>query len=143
MLFRSCQAEKKEDVVEPGKPNVAGWIIPADCVHRRYPNVAILMPKSMGRACGGLCSICQRMYGFQQGDLNFDLDKLKGKVSLDEHLEASIAYFENVSQLRDILITGGDALMSNNKTLRKILQSVYQMAKRKRRENKNRKEGGK
>ncbi len=97
----------------------------------------------MGRACGGLCSICQRMYGFQQGDLNFDLDKLKGKVSLDEHLEASIAYFENVSQLRDILITGGDALMSNNKTLRKILQSVYQMAKRKRRENKNRKEGGK
>jgi len=33
--------------------------------------------------------------------------------------------------------------MSTNKTLRKILQSVYQMAKRKRRANKNRKEGKK
>jgi lysine 2,3-aminomutase len=141
--FGNINAWEKEDVVEPGKPNVAGWIIPDDCIHRRYPDVAILIPKSMGRACGGLCSICQRMYGFQHGDLNFDLEKLKAKASLDGRLEASIAYFENDSQLRDILITGGDALMSTNKTLRKILQSVYQMAKRKRRANMNRKEGGK
>lgn len=141
--FGHINAWEKEDVVEPGKPNAAGWIIPDDCIHRRYPNVAILIPKSMGRACGGLCSICQRMYGFQQGDLNFNLEKLKAKVSLDGRLEASIAYFENDSQLRDILITGGDALMSTNKTLRKILQSVYQMAKRKRQANLNRKEGEK
>ncbi len=141
--FGNINAWEKEDIVEPGKPNAAGWIIPDDCIHRRYPNVAILIPKSMGRACGGLCSICQRMYGFQHGDLNFNLEKLQAKVSLDDRLEASIAYFENDSQLRDILITGGDALMSTNKTLRKILQSVYQMAKRKRRANKNRKEGEK
>jgi lysine 2,3-aminomutase len=141
--FGNITAWEKEDVVEPGKPNAAGWIIPDGCIHRRYPNVAILIPKSMGRACGGLCSICQRMYGFQQGDLNFNLEKLKAKVSLDGRLEASIAYFENDSQLRDILITGGDALMSTNKTLRKILQSVYQMAKRKRRANLGRKEGEK
>ncbi|MBA3013256.1 MAG: KamA family protein [Proteobacteria bacterium] len=141
--FGNIKAWEKEDVVEPGKPNAAGWIIPDDCIHRRYPNVAILIPKGMGRACGGLCSICQRMYGFQQGDLNFNLEKLKARVSLDGRLEASTAYFENDSQLRDVLITGGDALMSNNKALRKILQSVYQMAKRKRRANMNRKEGEK
>ena len=141
--FGNINAWEKEDVVEPGKPNAAGWIIPDDCIHRRYPNVAILIPRSMGRACGGLCSICQRMYGFQYGDLNFNLEKLKAKVSLDGRLESSIAYFENDSQLRDILITGGDALMSTNKTLRKILQSVYQMAKRKRRANMDRKEGEK
>ena len=141
--FGNINAWEKEDIVEAGKPNAAGWFIPDDCIHRRYPNVAILIPKSLGRACGGLCSICQRMYGFQYGDLNFDLEKLKANVSLDDHLEASIAYFENDSQLRDILITGGDALMSTNKTLRKILQSVYKMAKRKRRANMDRKDGEK
>ena len=141
--FGNIKAWEKEDVVRCGKPNAAGWIIPDGCIHRRYPNVAILIPKSMGRACGGLCSICQRMYGFQHGDLNFNLEKLKVKSSFDSRLEASIAYFEDDSQLRDILITGGDALMSTNKTLRKILQSVYQMAKRKRKANKGRKEGEK
>jgi lysine 2,3-aminomutase len=141
--FGTIHAWEKEDIVEPGKPNVAGWIIPDDCIHRRYPNVAILIPKSMGRACGGLCSICQRMYGFQQGDLNFDLEKLQIKKSFDERLEASISYFENDSQLRDILITGGDSLMSTNKTLRKIFQSIYNMAKRKRRANRKRKDGEK
>jgi len=141
--FGTIHAWEKEDIVEPGKPNVAGWIIPDTCIHRRYPNVAILIPKSMGRACGGLCSICQRMYGFQQGDLNFDLEKLQVKNSFGERLEASISYFENDSQLRDILITGGDALMSTNKTLRKVFQSIYNMAKRKRRANRKRKDGEK
>jgi lysine 2,3-aminomutase len=141
--FGNIHAWEKEDIVEPGKPNVAGWIIPDTCIHRRYPNVAILIPKSMGRACGGLCSICQRMYGFQQGDLNFDLEKLQVKKSFGERLEASISYFENDSQLRDILITGGDSLMSTNKTLRKVFQSIYNMAKRKRRANRKRKDGDK
>jgi len=141
--FGKINAWEKEDIVEPGKPNAAGWIVPDDCIHRRYPNVAILIPKSMGRACGGLCSICQRMYGFQSGDLNFDFEKLQAKSSSEARLETSITYFEHDTQLRDILITGGDALMSTNKTIRKILQSVYKMAKRKVAANANRKEGEK
>jgi len=141
--FNNINAWEKEDIVEVGKPNAAGWLIPDDCIHRRYPNVAILIPKSMGRACGGLCSICQRMYGFQHGDLNFDLKKLKANASFDDRLKASLSYFENDSQLRDILITGGDALMSTNKALRKVLQNVYKMAKKKRRANMNKKEGEK
>ncbi len=141
--FGNIKAWEKEDIVEPGKPNAAGWIIPDVCIHRRYPYVAILIPKSMGRACGGLCSICQRMYGFQHGDLSFDLEKLKARNSFGDQLETSLNYFEDDSQLRDILITGGDALMSTNKTLRKILQAVYKMAKKKRNANINRKEGEK
>ncbi|MCP3898251.1 MAG: KamA family protein [Desulfobacteraceae bacterium] len=141
--FGHINAWEKEDIVEPGKPNAAGFILPDDCIHRRYPNVAILIPKGLGRACGGLCSICQRMYGFQYGDLNFDLEKLKPRDSFEDRLEASINYFEYDSQLRDILITGGDALMSTNKSLRKILQSVYKMAKRKRKANINKKNGEK
>ncbi len=52
-------------------------------------------------------------------------------------------YFENDTQLRDILITGGDALMSQNKTLRNILEAVYKMAVRKRNANLQRAEGEK
>ncbi len=47
-------------------------------------------------------------------------------------------YFEEDTQLRDILITGGDALMSQNKTLGNILDAVYRMAVRKRKANQER-----
>ena len=141
--FGNIIAWEKEDIVEPGRPNAAGWIIPNDSVHRRYPDVAILIPKTQGRACGGLCSVCQRMYGFQDGDLNFDLEKLKNEKSWEDHLEKSINYFETDSQLKDILITGGDALMTTNRSLKRILQDVYQMAKRKIKANNSRKDGDK
>ena len=50
-------------------------------------------------------------------------------------------YFEEDAQLRDILITGGDALMSQNATLRNILDAVYKMAVRKRKANESRPKG--
>lgn len=142
--FGHIVAWEKEDLVEPGKPNAAGWLLPSDHnVHRRYPEVAILIPDTVGRACGGLCASCQRMYSFQKGHLNFDLDKLKPKKNWREKLVDLLAYFENDSQLRDILITGGDALMSSDNSLKTILQSIYEMAGRKRETNKKRSEGGK
>ena len=52
-------------------------------------------------------------------------------------------YFESDSQIRDILITGGDALMSRNKVLEKILEAVLKMAKRKRDANFYREDGEK
>ncbi|MGC9332122.1 MAG: KamA family radical SAM protein [Bacteroidales bacterium] len=140
--FGHIVAWEKEDIVEVGKPNAAGWILPSKySVHRRYPEVAILIPETIGRACGGLCSSCQRMYDFQRGNLNFDLDKLRPNETWHERLERYMQYWENDSQLRDILITGGDALMSTDKSLSRILDAVYQMAKNKREANKKRKKG--
>lgn len=142
--FGHIEAWEKEDFVEPGEPNAAGWILPhGNNVHRRYPEVAILIPDSMGRACGGLCSSCQRMYDFQSGHLNFDLEKLKPRETWNEKLERLLQYFENDAQLRDILITGGDAFMSSDRTLRKLLDAVYDMALRKKEANKHRAEGEK
>ena len=142
--FGHIVAWEKEDVVEAGKPNAAGWILPNDHnIHRRYPEVAIFIPDSMGRSCGGLCVSCQRMYDFQKGHLNFNLDKLKPRKSWDERMKKLLGYFENDPDLRDILITGGDSLMSSNTTLRKILDEVYEMAKRKAEANKSRPEGEK
>ncbi len=137
-------AWEKEDLVKPGKPNAAGWILPSHHnIHRRYPEVAILIPDTMGRACGGLCASCQRMYDFQRGNLNFNLDKLKPGETWEEKLQRLLKYFEEDSQLRDILVTGGDALMSSDKSLAKILDEIYLMAKRKIEANKERKAGEK
>ncbi len=139
--FGKITAWEKEDTVKQGEPNVAGWLLPSlNNVHRRYPEVAILIPDTMGRACGGLCASCQRMYDFQSGHLNFNLEKLKPTESWDEKLEKLMLYFENDSQLRDILITGGDALMSGNKSLKKILDAVLHMAENKKKANTKRKQ---
>jgi len=142
--FGHIVAWEKEDQVEPGKPNAAGWMLPFhSSIHRRYPEVAIIIPDTMGRTCGGLCSSCQRMYDFQSGHLNFDLDKLKPTVKWKEKLRQIMDYFENDAQLRDILITGGDALMSSDASLKKMLDAIFEMANRKREANKVRKPGEK
>lgn len=142
--FGHIVAWEKEDIVESGKPNAAGWILPSvHNVHRRYPEVAILIPDSMGRACGGLCASCQRMYDFQRGNLNFDLEKLQPSEKWPAKLERLLNYYENDTQLRDILITGGDALMSSDLSLQKILDAAYNMAFRKREKNKSLENGKK
>ncbi len=142
--YGQIRAWERVDVVEAGKPNAAGWLLPdGHNIHRRYPEVAILIPDTMGRACGGLCASCQRMYDFQSERLNFEFETLRPKESWDHKLRRLMNYFEEDAQLRDILITGGDALMSQNKTLRNILEAVYRMACRKRRANAGRPDGEK
>ena len=142
--YGNIRAWEKEDIVEAGKPNAAGWLLPdGHNIHRRYPEVAILIPDTMGRACGGLCASCQRMYDFQNERLNFEFETLRPKESWDSKLRRLMTYFEQDTQLRDILITGGDALMSQNKTLKNILEAVYRMAVRKQRANLERPEGEK
>ena len=138
--FGRISAWEKEDAVEIGKPNAAGWILPSHNIHRRYPNVAIFIPDTMGRACGGLCAYCQRMYDFQAGRFNFELEKLRPKRSWPKLLKENMEYFRNDPYLWDILITGGDAFMSSVKSLREILEAVLQMAKDKVEDNAEREE---
>lgn len=142
--FGKIVAWEKEDQVVDGEPNAAGWFLPeGHNIHRRYPEVAILIPDTMGRACAGLCSSCQRMYDFQSGNLNFNLDKLAPGEKWDQKLKRLMSYFEKDSQLRDILITGGDGLMSSDKSMEKILNEILAMAQRKAERNKNLPEGQK
>ncbi|NOZ45641.1 MAG: KamA family protein [Chlorobi bacterium] len=142
--FGKIKAWEKEDMVKKDEPNAAGWFLPNDVnVHRRYPEVAILIPETVGRACAGLCVSCQRMYDFQRGHLNFNLKKLRPKVEWKTTLSDLLDYFEKDTQLRDILITGGDAFMSSDNSLRVILDEVYHMACRKKEHNKTLPEGEK
>jgi lysine 2,3-aminomutase len=142
--FGNIEAWEKEDKIKPGKPNAAGWVLPSiKNIHRRYPEVAILIPDTMGRACGGLCVSCQRMYDFQRGHLSFNLEKIKPDNTWEEKLRRLLDYYEKDTQLRDILITGGDALMSRDKPLEDILNAVYEMALRKKEANLDRPDGEK
>ena len=142
--FGSIVAWEKEDKVEAGKPNAAGWLLPNDRnIHRRYPETAIFIPDTMGRSCGGLCVSCQRMYDFQKGHLNFNLEKLAPAKSWNERLVDLLKYYEKDTHLRDILITGGDSFMSSNNSLKHILDEVYQMIVNKNKANQKRKEGEK
>lgn len=60
--YGNIRAWEKEDIVEAGKPNAAGWLLPdGHNIHRRYPEVAILIPDTMGRLVEGfvhLASVC-------------------------------------------------------------------------------------
>ena len=142
--YGNIKAWEREDTLVEGEPNAAGWLLPqGHNIHRRYPEVAIMIPDTRGRSCGGLCSSCQRMYDFQSERLNFDMDALKPLQSWDRKLSRLMEYFENDSQIRDILITGGDALMSKNKVLENILSAVLKMALKKRESNILRAEGEK
>ncbi|MBN2614936.1 MAG: KamA family protein [Bacteroidales bacterium] len=143
-FFGEISAWEKEDKVRPGEPNAAGWLLPGfHNIHRRYPEVAIFIPDTTGRACGGLCVSCQRMYDFQSGHFNFDITRLAPKITWPEKMRLLMDYFEKDTQLRDILITGGDAFMNSDAALKQILEAVYEMAVRKKEANKNRKEGEK
>ena len=140
--FGHIVAWEKEDLVQPNEPNVAGWVMPdGKGLHRRYPEVAIFIPETMGRSCGGLCVSCQRMYDFQSGHLNFNLDKLKLESNWMDDLNSVMKYFRYDSQLRDILVTGGDAFMSSDKVIKIILDHIYEMAVQKIRDNRNRSDG--
>lgn len=142
--FGKIHAWEKEDVIQPGEPNAAGWILPPyNNIHRRYPEVAIFIPDTVGRACGGLCVSCQRMYDFQSGHFNFNLKNLTPKISWPEKMKMLLKYWEEDTQLRDILITGGDAFMSTNSSLAQILDEVYNMAFHKKEANRQRQWGEK
>lgn len=142
--FGSIRAWEKEDITKAGEPNAAGWIVPyPKNIHRRYPDVAILIPDTLGRSCGGLCASCQRMYDFQNEHLKFEFQELAPSDIWPWKLRRLMDYFENDTQIRDILITGGDALMSRNESLRVILTAVISMADRKRKANLSRKDGEK
>ncbi|MFO7722276.1 MAG: KamA family protein [Bacteroidales bacterium] len=142
--YGNIEAWEKEDKVVPGEPNAAGWILPYhNNLHRRYPEVAIMIPDTLGRTCGGLCVSCQRMYEFQSGGLNFNLDRKIKYESWGKKLQVIMDYFKEDKQLRDILITGGDALMSRDVALKQMFDAILAMAAGKRSANLHRADGEK
>ncbi len=84
---------------------------PAGCITRRYPDRLIL---NVTNECAMYCRFCQRRRNIGQQD------KVKSKDIIDE----SIDYIKANEEIRDVLITGGDALTLNDQILEDIISRV-------------------
>lgn len=77
---------------------------PAPRITRRYPDRLII---NVTNQCGMYCRHCQRRRNFGETDTH----------ATRRDLEAALRYIKENSEIRDILITGGDALMLSDRTL--------------------------
>lgn len=85
---------------------------PAGAITRRYPDRLII---NVTNLCSSFCRHCQRRRNIGT------LDTHKTK----EVLKESIDYIRNNPEIRDVLITGGDALMLSDDTLDWLLGEIY------------------
>ena len=85
--YGQIRAWEREDIVEPGKPNAAGWLLPdGHNIHRRYPEVAIPHPDHHGTRLRRTLRILSAMYDFQSKRLNFEFDTLRPKETWEKKL---------------------------------------------------------
>lgn len=85
---------------------------PSGKITRRYPNKLII---NVTNACPMYCRHCQRHR------LIGNIDKHTSKKDIDE----SIDFIENNPTIREVLVTGGDALLLPNSKLEYIFDRLY------------------
>lgn len=84
---------------------------PAPCITRRYPDRLII---NVTNRCAVFCRHCQRRRGFGGRDREKDMDELV--MALD--------YIRQNTEIRDVLITGGDALLLSDKKIDWLLTEL-------------------
>ena len=99
---------------ESGKldPMKEEYTNPAPCITRRYPNRLIINVTS---SCPMFCRHCQRRRRIGEVDQHAKW----------EDIEAAIEYIRQNTEIRDVLITGGDPLTLTDETLEKVISGVY------------------
>jgi lysine 2,3-aminomutase len=104
----------KAELFTGGQPDPMGeeFTNPAGSITRRYPDRVII---NVTNQCAMYCRHCQRRRNI--GSKDFHTTKKK--------LEESIAYIKANPEIRDVLITGGDALMLSDKTLDWLLGELH------------------
>ncbi|MEQ8235552.1 MAG: KamA family radical SAM protein [Syntrophomonadaceae bacterium] len=85
---------------------------PAPCVTRRYPDRMII---NVTNQCAMYCRHCQRRRNIGEIDRHACLDDIN----------SALEYVANNPEIRDVLVTGGDALMLSNQVLNSILAKLH------------------
>ncbi|MDA8228265.1 MAG: glutamate 2,3-aminomutase [Desulfitobacterium hafniense] len=85
---------------------------PAPCITRRYPDRLIINVTNM---CAMYCRHCQRRRNIGETDQH------EQKTRLQQALQ----YIKQNSEIRDVLVTGGDALLLNDQTLDWLLGELH------------------
>ena len=84
---------------------------PAGSITRRYPNRLII---NVTNICPSYCRHCQRRRLFGEFDNHIYI----------EEIEESIKYIKKNKEIRDVLITGGDALTLSDELLEYIIKNL-------------------
>lgn len=85
---------------------------PAPCITRRYPDRLII---NVTNICGMYCRHCQRRRNIGETD----------EHKRREDLQAALEYIRANPEIRDVLITGGDALLLSDNTLEWLLYELH------------------
>ncbi|KLU65088.1 glutamate 2,3-aminomutase [Desulfosporosinus acididurans] len=85
---------------------------PAPCITRRYPDRLIINVTNM---CAMYCRHCQRRRNIGETDSHAKIADLK----------AALGYIRANPEIRDVLITGGDALLLSDQTLDWLLGELH------------------
>lgn len=104
-------AELAEDFGEDD-PMGEGITSPAPCITRRYPDRLIINVTNM---CAMYCRHCQRRRNIGENDTHSPRTQLK----------AALDYIRANPEIRDVLVTGGDALLLNDLTLDWLLGELH------------------
>jgi len=95
-------------------PMAEEFTSPAPCITRRYPDRLII---NVTNQCAMYCRHCQRRRNIGEID----------KHQTDKNLEAALDYIRKNKEIRDVLITGGDAFLLSNKKIDWLLTELDKM----------------
>lgn len=87
---------------------------PAPAVTRRYPDRLII---NVTNQCAMYCRHCQRRRNIGESDL----------AAPRRELEEALDYVRKNEEIRDVLLTGGDAFMLGNSTIDWLLEQIEQI----------------
>jgi len=91
----------------------AGWT-PVNSVTRRYPDRLII---KVTNVCGMYCRFCQRRRLIGESDKNVPWYQI----------QEAIEYVRENKEIRDVLITGGDAFMLSDSMIERLLSSLREI----------------
>lgn len=89
---------------------------PVDLVTRRYPKIAIIKPSM---SCPQICVYCQRNWELE--------DSLNKHASRSRKLDKAYKWFQNNTDVHEVLITGGDPLNLSDEEVEAILGKFAEM----------------
>lgn len=114
-IWRQCVPDIKElqDYDSPEDPLNEDGMSPVPNITHRYPDRALFLTTSQ---CGLYCRFCTRKR--KVGDSE--------KISM-KGLEAAFNYLEQHTEIRDVILSGGDPLMLTDTMLEKILKRLRQI----------------
>lgn len=102
-----------EEMDEAGydDPMAEEFTSPAPCITRRYPDRLII---NVTNQCGMYCRHCQRRRNIGEVD----------RHQTESNLRAALDYVRKHHEIRDVLITGGDALLLSNRQIDWLLTEL-------------------